>query len=415
MHAWLPYYAGFSEDFVASLLDEFKVGDTAIVFDPMNGSGTTTLVAQQTGYCCIGADLNPAAAAIARAKNAALVGRALAEIAKETADAARRISRLAEMSPDADAWFHSETFTDVRRLQSAIQRTSAEPLAPIAPRLLATLNDSAPCVASIRAFLTAALIVAARRASRARPSKNPTWLKRSTISEKEPANLLAGFVAAAAEMEADLVAAFGPDKSPVDRALVLDADARALPLKSASIDLIVTSPPYLTRIDYAVTTAVELATLGVESASDQDRLRREIMGSTCITGGRYEMRKDWGPTCRKVLELIRRHPSKASSGYYFKNHVQYFRDAAAILREYLRVLKRGAPAALVVQDSWYKDIHVPLGTIYVEMARALGASTSEIVRSDHVRSHLGLVNTRARKYSKGELFEHVVLIRGRKT
>src|SRR6266542_2414597 len=99
VHAWLPYYAGFSEDFVASLLDEFKVGDTAIVFDPMNGSGTTTLVAQQTGYCCIGADLNPAAAAIARAKNAALVGRALAEIAKETADAARRISRLAEMSP----------------------------------------------------------------------------------------------------------------------------------------------------------------------------------------------------------------------------------------------------------------------------------------------------------------------------
>ena len=94
-------------------------------------------------------------------------------------------------------------------------------------------------------------------------------------------------------------------------------------------------------------------------------------------------------------------------------HVQYFRDAEAILRECLRVLKPGASAVFVVQDSWYKDIHVALDKIYVEMAIELGARSAETIRTEAVRNNLGLVNTRARRYRKGALHEHVVLFRKR--
>ncbi len=58
-------------------------------------------------------------------------------------------------------------------------------------------------------------------------------------------------------------------------------------------------------------------------------------------------------------------------------HIQYFRDAELIVSEILRALKRGGVAILVVQDSWYKNIHIPLSTIYSEMAVRLGASSAK--------------------------------------
>ena len=142
-------------------------------------------------------------------------------------------------------------------------------------------------------------------------------------------------------------------------------------------------------------------------------MRRSIMGSTCVTGGSYEVQQCWGHTCIKTIDRVKRHTSKASSGYYLKMHVQYFRDAEAIMRECLRVLKPGSPAVFVVQDSWYKDVHVALDKIYVEMAKELGAASAETIHSESVPNHLGLVNTRARRYHKGALHEHVVLIRSR--
>ncbi len=50
LHAWHPYYAGFSEAFVAEVLSELSVTRGGVVLDPMAGSGTTVVVAQQSGH-----------------------------------------------------------------------------------------------------------------------------------------------------------------------------------------------------------------------------------------------------------------------------------------------------------------------------------------------------------------------------
>jgi tRNA G10 N-methylase Trm11 len=193
--------------------------------------------------------------------------------------------------------------------------------------------------------------------------------------------------------------------------LVVNGDARALPLRDDVADAVITSPPYLTRIDYAVGTAPELSFLGFDTDERFRAIRSAIMGSTCITGGDYSTSERWGPTCLAALEAVRAHKSKASASYYFKTHVQYFSDAERFMAECLRVLKPGAFAALVVQDSWYKDVLIPLAAIYAEMAVCLGAEGAAIEHSVHVRSHIGLVNTRARRYKKGAIHEHIVLIR----
>src|SRR5689334_21960328 len=74
--AWFPYYAGFSAAFVVDVIDKLALPRGSVVFDPMNGSGTTTVVAQQRECLALSAELNPAMAIIARGKDAVLAGRA---------------------------------------------------------------------------------------------------------------------------------------------------------------------------------------------------------------------------------------------------------------------------------------------------------------------------------------------------
>jgi DNA modification methylase len=46
------------------------------------------------------------------------------------------------------------------------------------------------------------------------------------------------------------------------------ASSQSIPLPNSFIDLVVTSPPYCTRIDYAVATSPELALLGCSMKKD---------------------------------------------------------------------------------------------------------------------------------------------------
>lgn len=415
LHAWHPYYAGFAGQFVADILEELSVTPGQIVLDPMNGSGTTTMVAQLGGYLGVGVELNPAMAIMGRAKDATLGWiDSFEELVAEVVEGARRRVPEERTEEYTTKWIPPKPLADLRRIHVELEQLSAPAIRRLAPALAAPFLHSAPPIGGRATDLMhAALLATARRASTAEDSKNPTWIKPGNGSNHgSDFSVFEGFAATASSMLDDLRSTF-PDPPDTRRVVVAHANAKRLPLADSSIDAIVTSPPYLTRIDYAVGTAPELVILGYETEMDLRQLRGDIMGSTRVTGGSYEPSRYWGATCLETIERVRSHPSKASAGYYLKMHLQYFRDAEAILRECLRVLKPGAPGVFVVQDSWYKDVHVQLDRIYAEMALELGAAAAETIHSEAVTAHIGLVNTRARRYRKGKVHEHVVLLRSR--
>jgi DNA modification methylase len=47
---WYPYCAGFSPNFVRSLLLSSQLNPNTCIVDPWNGSGTTTTIAASLGY-----------------------------------------------------------------------------------------------------------------------------------------------------------------------------------------------------------------------------------------------------------------------------------------------------------------------------------------------------------------------------
>src|SRR5204862_8362818 len=105
-----------------------------------------------------------------------------------------------------------------------------------------------------------------------------------------------------------------------------------------------------------------------------DYLRRSLIGTSTVSKTPLDVRAEWGPTCLQFLQKMYEHPSKASKTYYHKNHLQYFHSVHRSLGELSRVLKTNGKCILVVQDSYYKELHNDLPSIFVEMAQYHGLS-----------------------------------------
>src|SRR5690625_745090 len=132
-----------------------------------------------------------------------------------------------------------------------------------------------------------------------------------------------------------------------------------LPLPDQTIDCIITSPPYCTRIDYPIMTRLELAFLYITD-EEFTRLRRQMIGSPLMNSGEIEHCLKWGETCLLTLNRIKNHSSKASESYYYRTYVQYFSGIYKSFKELVRVLILGGKSAFVVLNSFDKAIYVTL-------------------------------------------------------
>ncbi|GLZ31408.1 hypothetical protein Lesp02_35960 [Lentzea sp. NBRC 105346] len=193
--------------------------------------------------------------------------------------------------------------------------------------------------------------------------------------------------------------------------LLATASSTNIPLADSSVDIILTSPPYLTRLDYAVAHARELAVLSIDIANDRT-LRRELMGTTLTRPLSGRPIGSYGVEATSLIEQVRSHQSKASAGYYLKQLLQYLDDLTSSLDEISRVATPTASMALVVQDSYYKDIHVKLAEICAEEASTRGWTVKDRAPFEVTRL-LTMMNTAAQAYKKGKVSETVVTLERR--
>jgi hypothetical protein len=229
-------------------------------------------------------------------------------------------------------------------------------------------------------------------------------------SEDDLITVSAGDIDAKVMHEQEFVASrvVASNETPGTPVQIATALSSALPITSNSVDVVLTSPPYLTRIDYAVAYTRELAVLGHDITKDR-RLRAALMGTTLIRKD-ADSRFQIGQTAHTLVEDITSHSSKASPGYYRKQVLQYLRDLTAGLDEVTRVSKNGAVFHLVVQDSYYKDIPVKLADICVEECLLRGWNLLD--RDPYVvKRTLTSVNTAARNYKKSDVSETVISLR----
>jgi SAM-dependent methyltransferase len=392
---WYGYYAGYSADFVSDVLEEVGVSETDVVLDPWNGSGTTTGIASAMGVRAHGFDLNPAMVLVARARllDASVVD-SLAALTEELVERANEAEAFVLDPEPLGAWMSPASCAHVRRLERAIQRVlidhdSYEVLAK---------TERLESVSSLAALYYVALFeVVKGLIQRFRPT-NPAWMKfpdspRARIRPSQD-TIQTEFRDAVDR----LAAGVRTQMSDVARGYVnvAKADSKALPLDDGSITVTLTSPPYCTRIDYVVTTLGELAVMGYRPDGPEiASLRNAMLGTPTID--RKQDLDELSGEAAATLQRIERHRSVASATYYRRCFEQYFSQLLASLREIRRVTAPQGTCGIVVQDSYYKDIHVDLQAIVVDLAGACDWRLER--RSDFDVPHTkAAMNPRARAY-----------------
>jgi hypothetical protein len=398
LDSWYRYYAGYSAEFVDTVLSALP-GDDAVL-DPWNGTGTTTVIAARAGRAARGFDVNPALVVIAKAR---LLGNSVAgSIGALTDDIVGHASTAPLDDDPLLFWFDGASAAQVRGLQ-----TSADRLLVSGEDAAAKSAAAVDSMSSLAAFFYVALFRTVRLLAAPAAGTNPTWWKRpadGAVLSPGPDVVRATFRQAAADLRAGLHGARldGPLRSTVST-----GDSRALPLEDESVGVAVTSPPYCTRIDYAIATRPELAVLRADDAAVR-ALRDRMVGTPTVTGERGDPQA-WGPAATSFLDQVRRHPSRASATYYSKYFEQYYASMWESVGELRRVCRPGGAAVLVVQDSHYKDVHNDTPGILLEMA-GLGGFEAGERRDFPISRTKAAMNPRARVYRKASTAIESVLV-----
>ncbi|MHB2061868.1 DNA methyltransferase [Pseudomonas monsensis] len=375
------YYAGFAVDFVESAvhktLSDMEICNKIVVLDPWNGSGTTTNTCSKLGIPSIGIDRNPVMAVVAKAREARNRNfEYLNLLCEELATPPAKDDPLL-------AWIAPSGVAILRSIEKKIRNLSTEQDRSLGYVILFNLTKNL-----LKKYV----------------SSNPTWIKKpETRSRIRPTKQSIKL-----ELE-NCIKRAQSDEYLHSQATstIITADSRFLPLKDNVVDLIITSPPYCTRIDYAIATSIELAVLSCSEAEFLS-LRNELIGSTLVENG-ISQTNEWGSLCCETLNKIRAHPSKASNGYYIKSFLRYFDSLYKSIIEISRVTKNGGICYIVVQDSYYKEIFIDLAAITTDMF--MTNKWSLVEQNDFIATrNKAAINTKSNKYQSNKIATESVLI-----
>ena len=151
-------------------------------------------------------------------------------------------------------------------------------------------------------------------------------------------------------------------RGPAARALL--GDARKLPLASGTIDLVLTSPPYLNAIDYMRCSKFSLVWMGY-TVGELGNIRSESVGTECSDQSARDNRE-----VKEIISDLRLSPKLADRQEAILAH--YVDDMMRSIRECSRVLASGGKAVYVVGENTVRGTFIPNAKIVAAVAERSG-------------------------------------------
>jgi DNA modification methylase len=158
----------------------------------------------------------------------------------------------------------------------------------------------------------------------------------------------------------------------LERSKTLDITEIRLPLGTAietglgneSVDLALTSPPYINAVDYPRTHQLEMYWLGFLGEGPLSHVKRKYIGTETVYKDEYSILKSSGyETLDPVLEKIYRSDPRRSFIVF-----KFFEDMELQLAEMFRILKPGSRYCIAIGNNLIRGVEVQSDIILSEIA-----------------------------------------------
>lgn len=321
------------------------------VADVFCGCGTVAFEARRSAIDFWGCDINPVATLIARTKSASFdvvrLKRYYAAILTAVLDA----SDVADLSEIAiqrlKYWYSDRQFRNLARLFNAIQAT-------VPPR------------SRYRLFFFCAFSNILKATSR--------WLTKSIKPQIDPHKKPTRVLDAFGKQFEMMVSAFEQSElSATSATEILTANFLKIDAAPNDIDMIITSPPYVTSYEYA--DLHQLSSLWLGYASDYRDLRKGSIGSTQHDlDFNREIKRLNTTGAQVVFGLFDRDKSIARST------ANYFLDMQSVSRRCFELLRQRGMALFVIGDTEYKGVRIENAAHLAESLLSGGFSMVRIAK-----------------------------------
>jgi hypothetical protein len=366
IHRWFRYSAGFSAEWVRSVLSPLG---SITVLDPFVGSGTVCVEADKLGLSSFGVESHPFVYRLAKGKT----------------------------SWDSDVRLFKGAVASVRKLTGAY-RKGGEPVPKLLESCFSTaaldelfaLRDAFLKVAPDLSNETSSLVFLAIN-SILRPSSHVgTAQWQYVLPNKRKVKVASPAEALALQVEimcSDMQSMSGMHS----RASILRDDARYLEqVPDSSVDVVITSPPYANNYDYADATRLEMTFWReVESWGGlHDAVRKYLICSSSQHASKEKLelslvlqsellgpiRTELTAVCETLAAV---KETKGGKKAYDTMLAAYFRDMSLTFRALRRVVKAGGKVCFVVGDSAPYGVYAPVERWMGELALSAGFTSWE--------------------------------------
>jgi DNA modification methylase len=330
-----------------------------VVLDPMAGSGTTVVEGCLLGRQAWGVEIDPLAHRIAKAKATPVEPDALDLAVGKIGSLLLRGGLDDGWRPDLPnlgKWFHPRVAAQLAALRQAIQQVEAT-----------------PAVVNLLWVMFSSMIVARTSVANARDLVHSRHHHRPWA---DPPDVHMRFLSRARQVRAMLLdyrqrlASAGMWHPSIRVEL---ADARRLPFADGSVDLVFTSPPYCSALDYTRAHVFAVAwmadVLGL-STEQYRTLGRGYIGSERAPLLEASTDAPYPPELGepRIDALVRALHGDRERAWVVH---RYFRDMERVLAECARVVRPSGRIVLVVCPSNIRRVRIPTHELFAELAEQL--------------------------------------------
>ena len=352
-HDYHRYPAKVIPQIVPKLIEDYAPSGTQVVCDPFGGCGTTLVEAKMLGHKSIGFDINPVAKLITQTKTTTIKPKTLA-------NSRNKFLKYYENAPSVSYnhhqrisyWFDEPTIQELDKIYFAIKKIKNH---------------------NVRRFFLCSFSHNLKNCSRwLMKSIKPTIDKDKILPNPKETFLrhLDSMIKKNEQFYATLVQS---GYSNTSATMHRSDSPKQLPLDSGSIDLIITSPPYVTSYEYADLHQLSLLWFGDDPkhfkkwhhfSKEFIDFRRNFIG----TSSKEEKSGDFNSSIAKqIVDNLAQVERPLAVDV-----ANYFLDMKKVFGEMHRILKTGAKACIIIGNTSLRGVEILNAQVAAEQMQAAG-------------------------------------------